>query len=319
MQFAVLFVVLGVWSSVSGHGVFRLDNLNPPVQHCNAHIGYNRCFSCEEGYQIVNYPDGTQKCIACKSGVAHCYWCADDGTTCQRCKDGYRMVVQKNGKKSCKKCRSSAGKHCYTCSSDLAQCIECNGEYYLTKKGCTICPGAERRSDRYQNAIDKQCNPTYSGDEVNGMTCNPGYRFLDDGVTRVCKPCKPKHCDTCTENRKTCTYCKPGYTLSGDGGCTMCTEDHCFSCDNDADTCLHCETGYWLTPEGSCQKCPNNCRICGDTHPTCQYCEDGYGFDSQGQCTPCQTSKCAYCKDDYRSCVFCKPGFDYQANITACV
>lgn len=246
-------------------------------------------------------------------------WCADDGTTCQRCEVGYRMAVNTDGKKKCIKCKSSAGKNCYTCSSDLKRCIDCNDEFYLTTKGrCKLCPGAERQSYREQNSVEKQCNPPDTGDEVNGMTCNLGYRFLDDGVKQVCKRCKPKNCNYCTEDRKTCTYCHSGYTLSGDGGCTKCREKHCYACPNDPGTCLDCDTGYWLRAEdGTCQTCPKNCRLCGDTDPTCNICSNGYGFTRDKECKSCMVSGCENCSEDNTSCVFCKPGFRF--NSTHCV
>lgn len=322
-QYATLLVLVGFCLSVLGNTTRKQPSwldLDPPVKHCNAKIGYNRCYGCDEGYQIVNYPDGSQKCVACKSKVKNCMWCADDGTTCQRCEVGYRMIVKKNGKKICKKCKARAGKKCFTCSLDRKRCIECLDEFYLTTKGtCKLCPGAERQSYRKQDSIEKQCNPKETKDKVNGMTCNPGYRFLDDGVQRSCKRCKPKNCDYCTEDRKTCTYCSSGYTLSGDGGCTPCREKNCYACPNDPDTCLACETGYWLNNKqgGVCQKCPKNCRVCGDTDPTCTICSDGYGFTKDEECTACKVSKCENCSEDYTSCIFCES--DYRFNGTMCV
>lgn len=90
------------------------------------------------------------------------------------------------------------------------------------------------------------CSSCSSTDNSLCTSCIGGYTFSNQ--TNECNP------DLTCNDKKTCSSCPLGYSLSG-GVCGKCNSgDNCAVCNiNNATVCAFCNYGFYLN--GTCQKC----------------------------------------------------------------
>ena len=166
-----------------------------------------------------------------------------------------------------------------------------NNQYGLTDY--PICNTVDSDVDMYWDMAAQKCvacHPTDYRCEVNA--------YYEDGttLTRTKKGCGEEFygCRTC--NRKGCTECSSGYTLTTYGKCVLDCPTNCSSCSSSS-TCTACDYGYTLQ-NGQCVKkvaCPANCAQC-DSSGSCTKCNSGYKLKNGA----CEAGSVISCPDDMK-------------------
>ena len=114
--------------------------------------------------------------------LPNCEVCSEDKKTCSRCQNTHVPI---DG--ACQEKDAQSGK-CTPPSTADGTCKSCLGSYYLYSGGCyAACP--------------------------QGTHKNEGQHTCDKDVT---PGCSLPNCEVCSEDKKTCSECSPGFTVSED-------------------------------------------------------------------------------------------------------
>lgn len=202
------------------------------------------------------------------------------------------------------------GSLCTGCSNARV-CLGCIANYLL---------------DSSLNKCVPDCNSRFNGacSVCSNMfictTCKAGYVPIYLGtICQKATDCKDQNCKQC--NNSTCSVCKIGYKLLGNGSCTedICYIDNCLSCSSFF-ACSVCAAGYSLVSNTIClPSCSNNisnCLACSNT-TSCFTCSIGYTLNN-GKCNlSCNISSCSICLTT-TNCLTCVQGYLPSSDLSSC-
>ncbi|KAH0569925.1 Cysteine-rich membrane protein 1 [Spironucleus salmonicida] len=161
------------------------------------------CFACTDGQTDACKCGDSLNCMTCSSSETRkCALCLipfaiDAAGSCTGCVDGY---FKENSQ--CKKCQSS----CKTCSKGSGICNTCKFPQTITiHHGCqNQCKVVEKEGEACVRGSARAC-----GSEEQITSCKCGNVI---------------NCLTCSDNKKSCGSCLPGFKLKGDT-CSDCTDE----------------------------------------------------------------------------------------------
>lgn len=243
-----------------------------PCEHrgCSSCDGTGNCFSCTEGYFLVNSTTPNVKtCKSCE--ISNCLVCSEKEDdlknnivlACTVCKSGYSLMDDQ----------------CIACPEHCQFCMEGSRECILCKQGFWIDP----KVNQCQVMDVPNCN-SFSP-ELKCMNCENRF-YLSVGQCYPCQKSLP-NCSYCridpASNVLGCLNCESGYFFK-DTMCQKCSEN-CNHCS--ADKCLVCMKGHFFNESTKkCEKCPlENCDVCSNS-VLCETCRAGFYVDKiTGECT----------------------------------
>lgn len=265
--------------------------------NCDKCFSWGGCNQCSSGY-ILNVQNFT--CTSANCTIGNCLICYQ--SRCEVCKNGYYLQYGS--------CIPDCGNLCTECSNTRV-CLGCIANYLL---------------DSSLNKCVPDCNSRFNGtcsvclNLLICSTCKTGYVPAYQGtVCQKASDCKDKNCKTCTNS--SCSVCKIGYKLLGNGSCSedICYIDNCLSCSSFY-SCTACATGYSLVSNTtclpSCSSNVSNCIICSSA-TSCLQCSIGYTLEN-GKCKlSCNISSCSVCLTS-TTCLTCIQGYLPNFNLSVC-
>ena len=264
------------------------------------------CFSCKEGYNLVNYECNDFQCSA--GGYSSCKTCdKKEKNRCASCNDGFFL------NKTTGRCQSCNINNCIECN-DKKECFKCAENYELRSNRCAL--GCRKGL----NEKCKECNETLSS---KCGSCNENYYLPIDLLDKKeCKPC-PENCIECTGtiHNTTCTKCKTSCYHIVDGRCVLKNlllySMFCLDCQGESMGCYKCNEGYYLDENNICYPCGENIKKCHieNNEIIIDECFPNSTFIDNKCLAKCQTGfkeKCLYCKSEYNKinqCGDCNKGY----------
>ena len=262
------------------------------------------CFSCLEGYNLVNYECNDMQCYVSDYSCKTCD--KNEKNKCASCNEGYYL------NKTTGKCQSCNINNCIECN-EKKECLKCKENYELYSKRCAI--GCRKGL----NEKCKECSETWT--EKCG-SCNEGY-FLPTDVDPIeCKKC-PQNCIECsgTRNNITCTKCETSCYKIVDGRCVLKDFSYnlffCLDCEGNSLGCEKCKDGYYLNENDICYPCGDNIKKCHEENNNIiiDQCFPNYTIIDNKCLAQCETGikeKCLYCKTEFNKinqCGGCNKGY----------